>query len=101
MAQGVVSLGSLEDFIKNIEKGNTDYICQVPGVGRKTAQKIIIEMKGKLDLAAEGGEDEEVIQALKNLGYPTQQARKAVKEISKETKDTGERLREALRYLSK
>lgn len=101
MAQGVISLGSLENLVKNIEKGNVDYISQVSGVGKKTAQKIIIELKGRLDLAAEGGEDEEVVQALKNLGCTTQQAREAVKRVSPETKETGERLREALRYLSK
>lgn len=101
MAQNIIALGSLEDLIKNIEKGNTDYISQVSGVGRKTAQKVIIELKGKLDLSTAEEEDQEVIQALKNLGYSQVQAREAVRKVSKEVKDTGDKVREALRYLSK
>jgi len=101
MAQNIIALGSLEDLVKNIEKGNTDYVSQVSGVGRKTAQKVIIELKGKLDLSTAEEEDQEVIQALKNLGYSQAQAREAVRKVSKEVKDTGDKVREALRYLSK
>lgn len=101
VAQGVIALGSTEELIKNIEKGNVDYITAVPHVGRKTAQKIIIELKGKLDLVSEESEDREVMQALKNLGYSTAQAKEAVKKVSRDTKDISEKVREALRYLSK
>lgn len=101
MAMNVLALGSLIDLVKNIEKGNVDYVSQVSGVGKKTAQKIIIELKGKLDLAAEGEEEHEVVQALKNLGYTSAQARDAVRKISEDVTDTGDKVREALRYLSK
>ena len=101
LAQQIVFLGKLEDLVKNIEKGNADYICQVSGVGTKKAQKIIIELKGKLDLTGTGHEDDEVLQALKNLGYNSMQAREAVNKIPKEIQDISERVREALRYLSK
>ena len=101
MAQGIICLGSTEGLVKNIEKGNTDYISQVSGVGRKTAQKIIIELKGKLDLTSSGTEDDEVIQALKNLGYSGAQAREAVRKIPQDVDDISEKVREALRYLSK
>jgi len=101
MAMNIIALGTIEELVQNIEKGNIDYISQVSGVGKKTAQKIVIELKGKLDLAASGEEDQEVMQALKNLGYSGAQAREAVKKVSKETSDTGEKVREALRYLSK
>lgn len=101
MAMNIIALGSIEDLIKNIEKGNVDYISQVSGVGKKTAQKIVIELKGKLDLTASDEEEHEVIQALKNLGYTAGQAREAVKKVAKDITDTGDKVREALRYLSK
>jgi Holliday junction DNA helicase RuvA len=101
MAVNIIALGSLEELIKNIEKGNTDYVSQVSGVGRKTAQKVIIELKGKLDLSGAEDENQEVILALKNLGYSTVQAREAVAKVSKDVQDTGDKVREALRYLSK
>jgi Holliday junction DNA helicase RuvA len=101
MAMNIIALGSIEELVKNIEKGNIDYISQVSGVGKKTAQKIVIELKGKLDLSGTEEEDQEVIMALKNLGYSKLQAREAVRKVSKEMTDTGDKVREALRYLSK
>lgn len=101
MAMNIIALGSIEELVKNIEKGNIDYISQVSGVGKKTAQKIVIELKGKLDLTGSEEEDQEVITALKNLGYTKSQAREAVRKVSKDVTDTGDKVREALRYLSK
>jgi len=101
MAMNIIALGSIEDLVKNIEKGNIDYIFQVSGVGKKTAQKIVIELKGKLDLSGADEEEQEVILALKNLGYTASQAREAVRKVSKEITETGDKVREALRYLSK
>jgi len=101
MAMNIIALGTIEELVKNIEKGNVDYISQVSGVGKKTSQKIVIELKGKLDLSRSDEEDQEVIQALKNLGYSAPQAREAVKKVAKDITDTGDKVREALRYLSK
>jgi Holliday junction DNA helicase RuvA len=71
-------------------------------VGKKTAQKIILELKGQLvDAESASPEEREVIEALQALGYSAQQAREAIKNLGTTKANTSDRVREALRYLSK
>lgn len=61
-------------FQEAVMKGDVDFISRIPGLGKKTAQKIIIELKGKVDLvdspeAAVSAQIGEATEALKNLGY--------------------------------
>ena len=66
-----------------IEAGDTDLLTQVPGVGKKTAQRLVLELKGRLEIAAapaaEG--DGQVISALTNLGYSLAEASRAVSSL--------------------
>lgn len=61
------------EWLAAVEAGEIDYITRTPGVGKKMAQKIILELKGKLDLS--GGTkvlpsaQNEAVEALKSLGY--------------------------------
>lgn len=102
VAMTILSVGSAETVRKAIMAGDLETLTSVPGVGKKTAQKIILELKGQLvEADAESGDDIEVVQALQSLGYTSQRGREAVKLISREMKDTSDRVREALRILSK
>ncbi len=89
---------------KAISTGDTSPLTNVSGVGKKTAEKIVLELKGKLT-AHEGedfgveSDDTEVYEALTSLGYSAQEARKALKRISSDTEDTGARIKEALKIL--
>ncbi|MCL4151193.1 UNVERIFIED_CONTAM: hypothetical protein GTU68_013598 [Idotea baltica] len=59
-------------FFDAVQKGDVDFISRTPGLGKKTAQKIIIELKGKLDLKEEQSGNvavAEALDALQNLGY--------------------------------
>ena len=95
-ALGIVST-PLEAFLAAVEKGDVDYLKKMPGLGKKTAEKIIIELRGKLDLAAgEGGGSEsaafgEAVQALENLGYDARSIRDILQKCSdanqKDTED--------------
>jgi Holliday junction DNA helicase RuvA len=98
MAMNILSLGPVREIEALIEKTDVDGLTRVPGVGKKTAQKIILELKGKLAMLEEGG-DSEVVAALVNLGYARERAREAVAS----TADGGveERLRAALRQLGR
>jgi Holliday junction DNA helicase RuvA len=77
-------------------------MTSVPGVGKKTAQKIILELKGQL-VEDEGGApgDAEVIEAMMSLGYSSQDARAALKTVPSSVTDVSERVRESLKSLSK
>src|SRR5205823_6943366 len=64
------------DALENaIASGNVDLLTRIPGIGRKTAARLVLEMKGKLDLVAAAGliatpsAAAEVVDALSGLGY--------------------------------
>lgn len=64
---------SMDQFLAAVEAGDVDFVTQTPGIGKKMAQKIIVELKGKLDLSGtpqnRPSSQGEAVEALKNLGY--------------------------------
>lgn len=102
VAMTILGIGSADTVRRAIMSGDLDLLTSVPGVGKKTAQKIILELKGQLvELADSSPTDQEVIQALQGLGYSVAQAREVVKQLSPELTSTSDRIREALRWLAK
>ncbi len=85
----VVDRGS-ENVEKAIKEANLDFFTGIPRLGRKNAQKIIIELKNKLggskelDLQENTQEFEEIVDALKSMGYSKNEAVKVVKELPKD-----------------
>lgn len=82
-----------------------DTLCRVPGIGRKTAGRLVLELKGKLAASAAGSPgrepDSEVISALTALGYSTAEAQLAVSSIKPSPDATLEdRILLALRYFT-
>lgn len=96
---------SLRLAVANDEPG---LLTRVPGIGVKTARKILFQLKDKLapsDLEAAGlrilgDADTEVIDALTSLGYSVVEAQRTLQGIPKETTGVEERLRAALSYLA-
>ncbi|MEE2884076.1 MAG: Holliday junction branch migration protein RuvA [Chloroflexota bacterium] len=72
-----------------VETGDTSVLSSVSGVGKKTAERIILELKGKIvsnittDLSPDGYD--EVLEALTALGYKTHEARKAIQDTDEMT----------------
>ena len=72
-----------------VETGDTSVLSSVSGVGKKTAERIILELKGKIvsniptDLSSDGYD--EVLEALTALGYKTHEARKAIQDTDEMT----------------
>lgn len=99
-ALNLFSLGTLNEIQTAIASGNIAYLTAIPRVGTKIAQKIVLELKGKLDLA-EGAspEEQETLEALESLGYSKAQARDALRRVSGELTDVGDRVRAALKIL--
>lgn len=101
VAMTILSVGSSDQVKKAIMSGDLATLTSVPGVGKKTAQKIILELKGQLvemeDEAGSGGG--EVLDALVGLGYAPQQVKDVLKHVKAE--DPAERIKEALKYLAK
>lgn len=98
-AMTIMAVGSADQVRKAIMSGDLAMLTSVPGVGKKTAQKIILELKGQLVDVETSSADSDVIDALVNLGYSAQQARDVLKHVS--SKEPSEKIREALKYLAK
>lgn len=106
-ALSILSIAPMETIKKAIGSGDTSYLTKVSGIGRKTAEKIVVELRDKL--AALGHNDEsgslrgesDVIEALQSLGYSLNDARNAVKEIPSGVVDTNARVKEALKILGR
>jgi Holliday junction DNA helicase RuvA len=73
LAVTILSGGSVEDLVSAIKRSDLGRLTAIPGVGRKTAERIILELKDKLQDFAEAqakqGVEVDVLSALENLGY--------------------------------
>ena len=86
----------------------SEILSRVPGVGKKTAQKIILHLHDRLKpsdvlgkIAAFSDKDSEVLAALISLGYSVVEAQTAIQSLSKDApEDVEERLRSALQYFT-
>lgn len=107
-ALGIIGMAPIDTLKQAISAGETTYLTKVSGIGKKTAEKIIIELREKLGGAdfMKGGngmlkEEQDVLQALQSLGYSLREAREALQQIPKETEGTNNRIKEALKNLGK
>jgi len=102
----LLSLGSVSEIQNAIVSEDVDYITKVNGVGKKTAQRLILELKtkiGSLEFVGNFNQKDnssmgEVISALISMGYKSQQARDAVKDLDK-TKSSEDLLKDALKQV--
>lgn len=106
-ALGVFSIGSRKEIIKAITSNDVSFFTSVPRLGKKNAQKIIIELKNKLggeedlDLGAVDETTDEVLSALKGLGFQPSEARSAIKSLNGQGETVEGKVKLALRYLGK
>jgi Holliday junction DNA helicase RuvA len=106
VALSVLSSMTLDAIQRAVFAEEGDVLSRVPGVGKKTAQKMALHLKDKLKptdalarVAAMSDADGEVLAALTALGYSVVEAQAAIQAISKDAPDdTEERLRLALQY---
>jgi len=108
-ALGILGLASVTDIKESIGAGDPSLLNKVSGIGKKTAERIVLELRGKIsrlisidgkgNINASANSDE--IDALMSLGYSLQQAREALRAVDASINDSSERIRTALRGLSK
>ncbi|MGE5264488.1 MAG: Holliday junction branch migration protein RuvA [Acidobacteriota bacterium] len=105
VALGVLSAASSDTLRLAIAQGNIEVLTTMPGIGKKTAQRLVLELKNKIDVRGLGemGEltpaDEDVLNALINLGYSAAEAARAAQAVPSSAKTTEERIRVALQNL--
>ncbi|HXK35310.1 MAG TPA: Holliday junction branch migration protein RuvA [Candidatus Paceibacterota bacterium] len=100
-ALGVIGIASIETLKKAIGSGDTTYLNKVSGIGKKTAAKIVLELRDKLGALKEGPAlktEIDALEALATLGYSKEEAREALKKVKAES--TEAKVKEALKMLS-
>jgi len=106
-ALGILNVAPVEHLKEAIAMGDASALTKVSGIGSKSAQKIILELRDKLGggINEKGstmlGEERDAIEGLVALGYGEREAREAMKGVSAETKGTSARIKEALKKLGK
>lgn len=106
-ALGILNLAGVETLRSAIAAGDAAYLTRVSGVGKKSAERIVVELRDKLAKegyeSGHGGrrEDSDVLDALVGLGYSMEEARSALKSVPPEEVELQARVRSALKLLSK
>lgn len=113
LARVILSGMPPDDLLGAIAAGDIGRLSTIPGVGRKTAERMVLELKDKMrELAAELPDkaaaaatpaDQDVVSALVNLGYKAAQAERAVADVRRERPDAAfhDLLRASLTRLSR
>jgi Holliday junction DNA helicase RuvA len=106
VALSILSIADVKTIRTAIVNKDPSILTRVSGVGKKTAERVIIELENRVD--AVGIEDQasalagqDAIEALTSLGYSVSQAREALKLVAPDIKDVSMRIRQALRNLGK
>lgn len=112
LALTILSGQSVEEFYRSVNDNDAKALVRLPGVGQKTAERLIVEMRGRLpELTTTGGSSErsqvpapagnspkqEAIAALCALGYKPQDAARMVQAVAVEDKSCEDIIRLALR----
>ncbi len=89
-ALSFISAFTVDEFAELVEAADITKLSSVPGIGKKTAQRLVLELTGKLDYTGSDSSDsdsalrDELVSGLVNLGYPESRVRPVVKKVMKE-----------------
>ncbi len=106
-ALAILDIDELKNLSAAIKENRPDLLTRASGIGRKTAERIVLELRGKV-----GGEhsglvvqkmesDVDLVETLASLGYSKQQAKDALARVDEKTVGVEDRLKAALRILGR
>ena len=101
MALPIIAMGSINGISDAINRENILYLKKFPKIGDKLARQMILDLKGKLTISNESIEPndaDELLEALRGLGYKDKDIRVIIPKVNKELK-LEEQIKEALRLL--
>lgn len=100
-ALAILGIASIETLRKAIGTDDISYLTKISGIGKKTAEKIVIELRDKMGKELGGASlqgELDALEALKSLGYSQNEAREALKKVSPDT-TANIKIKEALKIL--
>ena len=104
-AVSILSVAPVEQLMAAVSQGEAELLQRTSGIGKKTAERIVLELKDKViadgDKRAVGimESDNDVCDALVNLGYSRRDAKNVLSKIDKSLTGTSDRLRDALKKI--
>lgn len=104
---GILTIASPGTIRNAIAKEDSSILTRVSGIGKKTAERVILELKSKIDdlpgksTEKEAVMDQEVVDALIAMGYSASEAREALKAVPKEIEEISEKIKLALKAMKK
>jgi Holliday junction DNA helicase RuvA len=107
-ALGILNVASPATLRQAVASSDTSHLTRVSGIGRKNAEKIVLELKDKLKVteedastsSAQARSEGDALEALVSLGYSERDARDALKKVPKDVEGAPERVRAALKNLN-
>jgi Holliday junction DNA helicase RuvA len=105
-ALAILDVGRLDELSAAIKEGRPDLLTRAAGIGRKTAERVILELRSKVESVKSGAvvekmqTDSDLAEALTSLGYRRDEARTALEKVGEDVVGAENRLKAALRILS-
>ena len=106
-ALAILDVAPITELSAAIKEGRPDLLTRASGIGRKIAERVIVELRTKVQSARSGfviekmETDADLVEALSNLGYRREEARVALTKVDAKTAGLEARLKAALAILSK
>ena len=101
----ILSVAGVKSIEEAVATGDTSSLTKISGIGRKTAEKIVLELNGKLITTRKGenqtSEDIDVFEALKSLGYREKDIQETIKKLPRDLVGTNEKIKYILKNLGK
>ena len=99
---------TVEDVIRAINLSDADQLTRIPGIGRKTAERLIIDLRDRFDMSMGDGQtsneqsispEQDAVSVLVRLGFRSSEAARAIQQLKSPDTSTEELIREALKQL--
>jgi holliday junction DNA helicase RuvA len=101
----ILSVAGVKSIEEAVATNDTTSLTKISGIGKKTAEKIVLELNGKFGNTREGkataSEDIDVFEALKSLGYRDRDIQETIKGLPKDLTGANEKIKYALKNLGK
>jgi len=104
-ALNILNVDTADRLMAAINEGRVDLLTKASGIGKKTSERVVVELRGKFaTLGSEGltgimESDSDIADVLCNLGYAREQARQAISKIDPKVKGIEDRIKSALKIL--
>jgi Holliday junction DNA helicase RuvA len=104
-ALNILNVDTPERLMAAINEGRVDLLTKASGIGKKTSERVVVELRGKFATIGSEGltglmeSDSDIVDVLCNLGYTKEQSRQAISKVDTKIKSIEDRIKAALKIL--